>query len=28
LEKNQLLKWKTHPLPLIWLRMTSGCLQT
>jgi hypothetical protein len=23
--KNQLLKWNTHPIPLIWLRMTSGC---
>jgi hypothetical protein len=25
--KNQLLKWNTHPLPLIWLQMTSGCFQ-
>jgi hypothetical protein len=25
--KYQLLKWKTHPIPLIWLRMTSSCFQ-
>jgi len=25
--KNRLLKWNTHPVPLIWLRMTSGCFQ-
>jgi hypothetical protein len=25
--KNQLLKWHTHHIPLIWLQMTSGCLQ-
>jgi len=25
--KNQLLKWSTHPTPLIWLWMTSGCVQ-
>jgi hypothetical protein len=23
--KNQLLKRNTHPIPLIWLRMTFGC---
>jgi len=23
--KNQLVKWNTHPLPLFWLRATSGC---
>jgi hypothetical protein len=23
--KNRLLKCNTHPIPLIWLRMTSGC---
>jgi hypothetical protein len=23
--KNPLLKYKTHPIPLIWLRMTSEC---
>jgi hypothetical protein len=22
----RLLKWITHPFPLIWLRMASGCL--
>jgi hypothetical protein len=27
LAKNRLLKWNTHPIPLIWLRMTSGCFQ-
>jgi hypothetical protein len=25
--KNQLLKRNTHPIPLIWLQMTSGCFQ-
>jgi hypothetical protein len=25
--KNRLLKWNTHPVPLIWQRMTSGCLK-
>jgi len=25
--KNRLLKWNTHPVPLIWLRMTSGCFR-
>jgi hypothetical protein len=25
--KNESLKWNTHPDPLIWLRMTSGCFQ-
>jgi hypothetical protein len=25
--KNWLLKWNTHPIPLIWLQVTSGCLQ-
>jgi hypothetical protein len=23
--KNQLMKWNTHPIPLIWLQMTSSC---
>jgi hypothetical protein len=27
LPKNRLMKWNTHPLPLIWLRMTSGFFQ-
>jgi hypothetical protein len=22
---SQLLKWNTHPIPLIWLQMISGC---
>jgi hypothetical protein len=26
--KNRLLKWDTHHFPLIWIRMTSGCLQS
>jgi hypothetical protein len=25
--KNWLLKWNTHPVPLIWLHMTSGFTQ-
>jgi hypothetical protein len=25
--KNRLLKQNTQPIPLIWLRMTSGCFQ-
>jgi len=25
LAKNQVLKWNTHPLALIWLRMTFDC---
>jgi hypothetical protein len=25
--QNRLLKWNTHPVPLIWLRMTCGCFQ-
>jgi hypothetical protein len=25
--KNPLLKWNTHPIPLIWYDMTSGCFQ-
>jgi hypothetical protein len=25
--KNRLLKWITHRIPLIWLRMTSDCFQ-
>jgi hypothetical protein len=25
--KNRLMKWKTNPIPLIWLRMTSACFQ-
>jgi hypothetical protein len=25
--KNWLLKWKTYPVPLIWLQMTSDCFQ-
>jgi hypothetical protein len=25
--KSRLLKWNTHPFPLIWLRMASGCFQ-
>jgi hypothetical protein len=25
--KNRLLKWNTHPIPLVWLRVTSGCFQ-
>jgi hypothetical protein len=25
--KNRLLKWNTHTILLIWLQMTSGCLQ-
>jgi hypothetical protein len=25
--KNQLLKWNIHPIPLILLKMTSGCPQ-
>jgi hypothetical protein len=25
--KIQLLKWNTHPIPLIWLRMTSSSFQ-
>jgi hypothetical protein len=24
--KNLLLKWNMHPIPLLWLQMTSGCL--
>jgi hypothetical protein len=27
LAQKRLLKWITHPIPLIWLLMTSGCLQ-
>jgi hypothetical protein len=23
--KDRLLKWNTHPVPLIWIQMTSGC---
>jgi primosomal protein N'' len=26
--KNRLPKWNTHPIPLVWLQMTSGCFQT
>jgi hypothetical protein len=25
--KNQLLKWNSHPMLLIWLHMTFGCFQ-
>jgi hypothetical protein len=25
--KSRLPKWNTHPISLIWLRMTSGCFQ-
>jgi hypothetical protein len=25
--KNQLLKWNTHHIRLIWLQMTFGCLK-
>jgi hypothetical protein len=25
--KNRLLKWNTHPIPLIWFLMTYGCFQ-
>jgi hypothetical protein len=25
--KNRLLKWNTHPITLVWFRMTSGCFQ-
>jgi hypothetical protein len=25
--KIKLLKWNTHPNPLIWICMTSGCFQ-
>jgi len=25
--RNQLLKWYTHCIPLIWLKMASGCFQ-
>jgi hypothetical protein len=25
--KNRLLKWNTHPVPLIWLLMTFGCFK-
>jgi hypothetical protein len=24
---SRFLKWNTHPIPLIWLRMNSGCHQ-
>jgi hypothetical protein len=26
--KTRLLQRNTHPLPLIWFRMTSGCIKT
>jgi hypothetical protein len=26
-QKNQLLKWNTQPIPLMWLRMISDCSQ-
>jgi hypothetical protein len=25
--KNRLFKWNTHPIPAVWLRMTSECFQ-
>jgi hypothetical protein len=25
--KNLLLKWNTHPIPVIWFRVTFGCFQ-
>jgi hypothetical protein len=25
--KNGLMIWNTHPIPLIWLRMSCGCFQ-
>jgi hypothetical protein len=25
--KNLLLKWNTHPVPVIWIQMTSGSFQ-